>query len=149
MKSDPPDWLRPAIARWLSGDGELTAMGLSGADRQAARRWLRNRHIRAAFALCQGDRFADRFTALLAAVERLHRTRCGYRHQRQDGAIFSELEAAAEWADIPNERQLRTVISEKSEAFELQESTGMISLKCLIEDCCNECLPARSCQDPR
>lgn len=147
MNTDQPDWLRPAIARWLSGDGELTAMGLSGADRLAARRWLRNRHIRAAWRHCPGDRFSVRFAALLAACERLNRVRQGYRHQRQDSTLFSELEAAAEWADIPNERQLRTVISEKSEAFELQESTGMMSLKCLIEDCCNECLPARSCQN--
>ena len=147
--NDPADWLRPAIARWLSGDGELTAMGLSGADRLAARRWLRNQHIRAAWRMIPGNRFSARFSALLAAVERLNRVRCGYRHQRQNGAIFDELEAAAEWADIPNERQLRTVISEKSEVFELQESTGMISLKCLIEDCCNDSVPARSCQDPR
>ena len=141
MKSDPPDWLRPAIARWLSGDGELTAMGLSGADRQAARRWLRNRHIRAAFALCQGDRFADRFTALLAACERLSRVRQGYRHQRVDGALFDALERAAYWAELPAERQLRTILFENSDPFELQQEPGKIIMKLIHEDFENDSLP--------
>ena len=34
MNTDPPDWLRPAIARWLSGES-LAALGLTGADRLA------------------------------------------------------------------------------------------------------------------
>ena len=136
------DWLRPAIARWLSGDGELTAMGLSGADRLAARRWLRNRHIRNAWNHCPGERFSARFSALLAAVERLNRVRCGYRHQRQDGAVFTELELAAEWAELPAGRQLRNVICENEDVFSLHETSSIINLKSLIQDINDEQLSA-------
>ncbi len=135
------DWLRPAIARWLSGDGELTAMGLSGADRLAARRWLRNRHIRAAWNHCPGERFSVRFAALLASIERLHRVRCGYRHQRQDGAVFTELELAAEWAELPAGRQLRTILFENSDPFELQQEPGKILMKLFHEDNTSDALP--------
>ena len=129
------DWLRPAIARWLSGDGELTAMGLSGADRLAARRWLRNRHIRAAWNHCPGERFSDRLAALVAACERLNRVRQGYRHQRQDGALFDALERAAYWAELPAERQLRTIVQdETADGFSLQEAANNILMKLFHED---------------
>ena len=146
MNTDPPDWLRPAIHRWLSGDGELTALGLTGADRLAARRWLRNQHIRAAWNHCPGERFAVRFSALLAACERLSRVRQGYRHQRIDGALFSELEAAAEWAELPAGRQLRNVICENEDAFSLHETSSIINLKSLIQDINDEQFSAESSQ---
>ena len=143
MNTDPADWLRAAVARWLSGDGELTAMGLSGADRLAARRWLRNRHIRAAFNLIPGDRFSDRLTALVSACERLNRVRQGYRHQRQDGALFDALERAAYWAELPAERQLRTIVQdETADGFSLQEAADNIVLKLFNEDDFNEQLSA-------
>ena len=143
MNTGPADWLRLAIHRWLDNDGELTALGLTAVDRANARRWLRNRHIRAAFALCQGDRFADRFTALLAACERLSRVRQGYRHQRQDGALFDALERAAYWAELPAERQLRTIVQdETADGFSLQEAADNIVLKLFNEDDFNEQLSA-------
>ncbi len=141
MNTDPADWLRPAIARWLSGNGELTALGLTAVDRANARRWIRNKHIRAAFNLIPGERFSVRFAALLASIERLHRVRCGYRHQRQDGAVFTELELAAEWAELPAGRQLRTILFENSDPFELQQEPGKIIMKLIHEDFENDSVP--------
>ena len=138
-----PDWLRPAIHRWLDNAGELTALGLTAVDRANARRWLRNRHIRAAFALCQGDKFSSRLAALLAAVERLNRVRQGYRHQRVDGALFDALERAAYWAELPAERQLRTIVQdEMGDHFSLQTAADNIVLKIFHEDNFNDALSA-------
>ena len=143
MNTDPADWLRLAIHRWLDNDGELTALGLTSIDRANARRWIRNKHIRAAFNLIPGERFSDRLTALVAAVERLNRVRQGYRHQRQDGPLFSELEAAAYWAELPAERQLRTIIQDETEdGFRLQEAADNIVLKLFNGDDFNEQLSA-------
>ena len=139
----PADWLRLAIHRWLDNDGELTALGLTAVDRANARRWIRNKHIRAAFNLIPGDRFSDRLTALVAAVERLNRVRQGYRHQRQDGALFDALERAAYWAELPAERQLRTIVQdETADGFSLQEAADNIVLKLFTEDDFNEQLSA-------
>ena len=142
MNADPADWMRLAIRNWLSGNGELTAIGLTAVDRANARRWIRNKHIRAAFNLIPGDRFSDRLTALVAACERLNRVRQGYRHQRIDGALFSELEAAAYWAELPAGRQLRNVICENNDPFELHETCCIINLKLLIQDFNDEQLSA-------
>ena len=143
----PADWMRLAIRQWLVGNGELTALGLTAVDRANARRWIRNKHIRAAFNLIPGERFSDRLTALVAAVERLNRVRQGYRHQRQDGAIFSELEAAARWAELPAERQLRTILFENSDPFELQQEPGKIIMKLIHEDFENDFVPAGTDQN--
>ena len=134
-------WLKTAVRKWLNGN-ELDALGLTGSDRQAVRLSLRNQHIRAAWNHCPGERFSVRFTNLLAAVERLNRVRCGYRHQRVDGVIFSELEAAAEWAELPAGRQLRNVICENGGPLELHETDCIINLNSLIQDFNDECLPA-------
>ena len=143
MTTAPADWMRLAIHNWLSGAGELTALGLTADDRQNARRWIRNKHIRAAFNLIPGDRFSDRLTALVAACERLNRVRQGYRHQRQDGAIFDELEAAAEWAELPAERQLRTIVQdETADGFSLQETADKILMKLFNEEYRNDSVPA-------
>ncbi len=143
MNTDPADWLRLAIHRWLDNDGELTALGLTSIDRANARRWIRNKHIRAAFNLIPGDRFSDRLTALVSACERLNRVRQGYRHQRQDGALFDALERAAYWAELPAERQLRTIVQdETADGFSLQEAADNIVLKLFNEDDFNEQLSA-------
>ena len=143
MNTDPADWLRLAIRNWLSGDGELTALGLTAVDRANARRWIRNKHIRAAFNLIPGDRFSDRLTALVSACERLNRVRRGYRHQRQDGALFDALERAAYWAELPAERQLRTIVQdEMGDHFSLQTAADNIVLKIFHEDNFNDALSA-------
>ena len=148
MTTDPANWMRLAVHRWLDNDGSLSALGLTSIDRANARRWIRNKHIRAAFNLIPGDRFADRLTALVAAVERLNRVRQGYRHQRQDGALFSELEAAAYWAELPAERQLRTIIQdETADGFSLQEAADNIVLKLFNEDNEYDSVPAGTNQD--
>lgn len=134
-------WLQTAVQNWLNGD-ELSALGLTGSDRQAVRLSLRNRHIRAAWSHCPGERFSIRFSALLAACERLNRVRQGYRHQRQDSAIFDALEAAAQWAELPAGRQLRNVICENGGPLELHETDCIINLKSLIQDIDDECLSA-------
>ena len=144
----PADWMRLAIRQWLVGNGELTALGLTAVDRQNARRWLRNRHIRNAWRMIPGDRFSDRLTALVAACERLNRVRQGYRHQRQDGALFDALERAAYWAELPAERQLRTIVQdETADGFSLQEAADNIVLKLFNEDDFNEQLPAGTNQE--
>ena len=138
----PADWLRLAIHRWLDNDGELTALGLTADDRQAARRWLRNRRIRNAWNLCPGDKFSSRLAALVAAVERVDRVNHGYKHQRVVAPIFIELEMAAHWGKLPDERQLRTIVSETDDSFYFQETADKIIAKLFNEDCCNEQLPA-------
>lgn len=148
--NEAADWLRLAIRNWLTGNGSLTALGLTADDRQNARRWIRNKHIRAAFSLIPGDRFSDRLTALVSAIERLNRVRQGYRHQRQDGALFDALERAAYWAELPAERQLRTIIQdETADGFSLQMAANNIALKLFNEDYENDALPAGNHQDPR
>ena len=148
MNTDPADWLRLAIHRWLDNDGELTALGLTSIDRANARRWLRNRHIRAAWNHCPGERFSDRLAALVAACERLNRVRQGYRHQRQDGALFDALERAAYWAELPAERQLRTIVQdETADGFSLQEAADNIVLKIFHEDDFNEQLSVGTGQE--
>ena len=134
-------WLSGSVKNWLEG-AELTALGLTGYDRQVARLALRNQRIRAAFNLIPGDRFSDRLAALVAAIERLNRVRQGYRHQRIDGAVFDELERAAQWADLPAERQLRSIICEIADPLELHETDCIINLKSLIQDINDEQLPA-------
>ena len=134
MNTDPADWLRLAIRNWLSGNGSLSALGLSSDDRQAARRWLRNRRIKAAFNLIPGDRFAARLSALVAAIERVDRVNHGYRHQRVVAPIFIELEMAAHWGKLPDERQLRTIVSETDDSFYFQETADKILMKLFHED---------------
>ena len=135
------DWLRLAIHNWLSGNGSLSALGLSSDDRQAARRWLRNRRIKAAFNLIPGDRFAARLAALVAAIERVDRVNHGYRHQRVVAPIFIELEAAARWGKLPDERQLRTIVSETDDSFYFQETADKILMKLFHEDNTSDALP--------
>ncbi len=134
MNPDPPDWLRLAIHNWLAGNGSLSALGLSSDDRQAARRWLRNRRIKAAFNLIPGDRFAARLAALVAAIERVDRVNHGYKHQRVVAPIFIELEMAAHWGKLPDERQLRTIVSETDDSFYFQETADKILMKLFHED---------------
>ena len=135
------DWLRLAIHNWLSGNGSLSALGLSSDDRQAARRWLRNRRIKAAFNLIPGDRFAARLAALVAAIERVDRVNHGYRHQRVVAPIFIELEMAAHWGKLPDERQLRTIVSETDDSFYFQETADKILMKLFHEDNTSDALP--------
>ena len=149
MNTDPADWLRLAIHRWLDNDGELTALGLTADDRQAARRWLRNRRIRNAWNLCPGDKFSSRLAALVAAIERVDRVNHGYKHQRVVAPIFIELEMAAYWGTLPDERQLRTIVSETGDGFYFQEVSNNVVLKLFNEDYENDALSTRSYQDPR
>ena len=142
MSTDPANWLRLAIHNWLSGNGSLSALGLSSDDRLAARRWLRNRRIKAAWQLIPGDKFSSRLAALVAAVERVDRVNHGYKHQRVVAPIFIELEMAAHWGKLPDERQLRSIVSENNEAFPFQETSNNIILKILNEDEFNDALPA-------
>ena len=141
MSTDPANWLRLAIHNWLSGNGSLSALGLSSDDRQAARRWLRNRRIKAAFNLIPGDRFAARLAALVAAIERVDRVNHGYRHQRVVAPIFIELEMAARWGKLPDERQLRTIVSETDDSFYFQETADKILMKLFHEDNTSDALP--------
>ena len=141
MNTDPADWLRLAIHNWLAGNGSLSALGLSSDDRQAARRWLRNRRIKAAFNLIPGDRFAARLSALVAAIERVDRVNHGYRHQRVVAPIFIELEMAARWGKLPDERQLRTIVSETDDSFYFQETADKILMKLFHEDNTSDALP--------
>ena len=141
MNTDPADWLRLAIHNWLAGNGSLSALGLSSDDRQAARRWLRNRRIKAAFNLIPGDRFAARLAALVAAIERVDRVNHGYRHQRVVAPIFIELEMAARWGKLPDERQLRTIVSETDDSFYFQETADKILMKLFHEDNTSDALP--------
>ena len=145
----PADWLRLAVHNWLSGDGELTALGLTAVDRANARRWIRNKHIRAAWQLIPGDRFATRLAALVAACERIDRVARGYKHQRVVAPIFIELEMAAYWGTLPDERQLRTIVSETGDGFYFQEVSNNVVLKLFNEDYENDALSTRSYQDPR
>ena len=149
MNTDPADWLRLAIHRWLGNDGELTALGLTAVDRANARRWIRNKHIRAAWQLIPGDRFATRLAALVAACERIDRVARGYKHQRVVAPIFIELEMAAYWGTLPDERQLRTIVSETGDGFYFQEVSNNVVLKLFNEDYENDALSTRSYQDPR
>ena len=138
MNTDPADWLRLAIHRWLDNDGELTALGLTSIDRANARRWIRNKHIRAAWQLIPGDRFATRLAALVAACERIDRVARGYKHQRVVAPIFIELEMAAYWGTLPDERQLRTIVSEKDDSFYFQETADKIIAKLFNEEYRND-----------
>ena len=147
MNPDPPDWLRLAIHNWLAGNGSLSALGLSSDDRQAARRWLRNRRIKAAWQLIPGDKFSSRLAALVAAVERVDRVNHGYKHQRVVAPIFIELEMAAHWGKLPDERQLRSIVSENNEAFPFQETVNRIILKIFHEDDFNEQLSVGTGQE--
>ena len=87
---------------------------------------------------------------LKEAIERLNRVRQGYRHQRQDGALFAELQVAAQWAEIPADRQLRSILCEIEDPFQLRESAGMILMKFFHEDF-NDAfrVPSSNNQDPR
>ena len=148
MNTDPADWLRLAIHRWLDNDGELTALGLTSIDRANARRWIRNKHIRAAWQLIPGDRFATRLAALVAACERIDRVARGYKHQRVVAPIFIELEMAAYWGTLPDERQLRTIVQdETADGFSLQEAADNIVLKIFHEDDFNEQLSVGTGQE--
>ena len=141
MNTDPADWLRLAIHNWLAGNGSLSALGLSSDDRQAARRWLRNRRIKAAWQLIPGDKFSSRLAALVAAVERVDRVNHGYKHQRVVAPIFIELEMAAHWGKLPDERQLRTIVSETDDSFYFQETADKILMKLFHEDNTSDALP--------
>ena len=94
-------WLENALQAWLNG-ADLRALGLSGQDRQQARLVIRNHYLRAAWAQCPGDRFSIRFGVLCDAISRINRVRRGYQHLRKYGAIFDELEIAAQWGKLPN-----------------------------------------------
>ena len=138
MSTDPANWLRLAIHNWLSGNGSLSALGLSSDDRLAARRWLRNRRIKAAWQLIPGDKFSSRLAALVAAVERVDRVNHGYKHQRVVAPIFIELEMAAHWGKLPDERQLRTIVSETDDSFYFQETADKIIAKLFNEEYRND-----------
>ena len=127
-------WLKSALENWLDGSGELTALGLTGADRYQIRLALRNHHLCAAWTYCTGPCFSERFSILKAAIERLNRVRQGYQYQRQDGALFAELRAAAQWAEIPADRQLRSILCEIGDPFQLHKPPVTIIMKFFHED---------------
>ena len=70
----------------------------------------------------------------MAAVERVDRVNHGYKHQRVVAPIFIDLEMAAHWGKLPDERQLRTIVSEKDDSFYFQETADKILMKLFHED---------------
>ena len=97
--------------------------------------------IKAAWQLIPGDKFSSRLAALVAAVERVDRVNHGYKHQRVVAPIFIELEMAAHWGKLPDERQLRTIVSETDDSFYFQETADKIIAKLFNEEYRNDALP--------